>query len=706
MSDRAQERVLPGVSHHQQFGFNFRLRRLICKAFVFASIVLISDLSFAQESPKVAQRPESCHAEIKLLSPTAKSEYDLLSPVNYHFVETHDDKCQMTIRMKQEKSYACRQTDIHLTLLNQSDGTTRVQNEITVVCRYRLAGYYFSSPLYVDYHAGEVLAQTLVLPNTEIHVKIPPLDPSEEAQLHRLQPWHRSIPVIIWWILGGIVLALVSLYVNEKRRREALLKAEREASNAVEAPSPIESFMAKISPLLEATPETESEIKAFYDQLSEALRNYMSERLMLPVMESTTRQLRSKLEGNLAAGHIDELIRILSECDLVKFSRIDPSPTKRMSLVRDTSILVSSVESYLETRQAQLLAPDRVIQKPVSATDASLSATSLLVSVDFDPSAAQYSHAPHDPAEKSFTPRNIWTVAPNPVELQYDSQQNDLEGIRVTNSNLSPARMRTPVSQVSSPASHPSKGTPDKPVSEHKSLSQNTTPSLSEKTEDDVILTEEELLDKAIDNAFSGTSKRSSSQPQVSSNPEMPAVVIPRSKSGNRSTDYIPQLLSTLRPKSSHLTPVETQATKVSPSQSYQDILGIFSDEEIRLTRLDQQPRVSPISIEGMDVQELWLIHSHSYSSGHIARAQDAKDIFNHALDTFEHVSHEAPKQSLRQTLETHKAVTADAVAQEVSAIKRTPNQLDVASLTKDRMHQQAPKLPAYHHSSTESKHP
>ena len=148
----------------------------------------------------------------------------------------------------------------------------------------------------------------------------------------------------------------------------------------------------------------EAEIKMYYDKLSEALKYYLSQRLLLPVMESTTRQLRNLLKGILVDGQIDEVMRILSDCDLVKFSRVDPSPTKRMALVRDTGILVSSIERFMTQKETQ---GDQSAANPEGTTESSMAATILLVSVDFEPSAARATNP-----DKEFTPCNIWTASP------------------------------------------------------------------------------------------------------------------------------------------------------------------------------------------------------------------------------------------------------------------------------------------------------
>lgn len=322
-------------------------------------------------APDMAQA-KACHVELDVASPEPESQHALLSAVTYRFLESHDSTCQLIIRMKQDKAFSCRASEKRRTPL-PAEGTNRIQNEITVECRYRLAGYYFSSPIFLDYYQGSRLSETRVLPNTPIQITLPPAHPDEENWLQALRPWHRRVPSGILWLLGCVVILISTCAIVARRRRATRLTAL--SAKPEETPlSPIASFQADLAPLLEITPETEAAIKQYYDKLSAALRTYLAARLCLPVMESTTRQLNSILKDRLTQEHLDEISRILSACDLVKFSRTSPSPETRMTLVHDTGTLAASVEAHV---------------------------TQLEQRIDIDPPAAPHDSTPHPKPQTS-----------------------------------------------------------------------------------------------------------------------------------------------------------------------------------------------------------------------------------------------------------------------------------------------------------------
>lgn len=331
-------------------GYHRRMFPVCRLLFPFLGILCLLSLprhAHAEEksiAPDMAQA-KSCHVELDVVSPEPESKHALLSTVTYRFRESHDSTCQLIIRMKQDKAFSCRASEKRHTPL-PAEGTNRIQNEITLDCRYRLAGYYFSSPIFLDYYQGSRLSETRVLPNTPIQITLPPAHPDEENWLQVLRPWHRRVPSSIFWLLGGVVILISTFAIVARRRRATRLTAL--SAKPEEAPlSPIASFQADLAPLLEITPETEAAIKQYYDKLSAALRTYLAARLCLPVMESTTRQLNRILKDRLTQEHLDEISRILSACDLVKFSRTSPSPETRMTLVRDTGSLAASVETHI-----------------------------------------------------------------------------------------------------------------------------------------------------------------------------------------------------------------------------------------------------------------------------------------------------------------------------------------------------------------------
>ena len=71
----------------------------------------------------------------------------------------------------------------------------------------------------------------------------------------------------------------------------------------------------------------EKQIKEFYLQLSEILRQYFSRRYQITALEETTEELLRELQKQSLHWQQRSLIsNFLAECDIVKFARYVPSP--------------------------------------------------------------------------------------------------------------------------------------------------------------------------------------------------------------------------------------------------------------------------------------------------------------------------------------------------------------------------------------------
>ena len=77
-----------------------------------------------------------------------------------------------------------------------------------------------------------------------------------------------------------------------------------------------------------AARESAAEVDAFYVGVSQVLRRYLEERFGLRAPERTTEEFLRDLErgDSLARRHRGVLERFLSQCDMVKFAKVVPSP--------------------------------------------------------------------------------------------------------------------------------------------------------------------------------------------------------------------------------------------------------------------------------------------------------------------------------------------------------------------------------------------
>jgi hypothetical protein len=131
-----------------------------------------------------------------------------------------------------------------------------------------------------------------------------------------------------WWkyLLGLLLIsgfaALVYLYIK-KRQKE---KIEEEIYK-----TPIEKATSLLNNLEKKELWQHGEVKAYYSELTDIVRNYIEEAIDIPAMESTTSELieglktaSQKKKMKLSKETIDSLFVVLKQADLVKFAKSKP----------------------------------------------------------------------------------------------------------------------------------------------------------------------------------------------------------------------------------------------------------------------------------------------------------------------------------------------------------------------------------------------
>jgi hypothetical protein len=131
-----------------------------------------------------------------------------------------------------------------------------------------------------------------------------------------------------WWkyLLGLLMIAgfaaLVYWYIK-KRQKE---KIEEEIYK-----TPIEKATSLLNNLEKKELWQHGEVKAYYSELTDIVRNYIEEAIDIPAMESTTSELieglktaSQKKKMKLSKETIDSLFVVLKQADLVKFAKSKP----------------------------------------------------------------------------------------------------------------------------------------------------------------------------------------------------------------------------------------------------------------------------------------------------------------------------------------------------------------------------------------------
>ena len=167
--------------------------------------------------------------------------------------------------------------------------------------------------------------ETCEIETPEISLKIKPGEDlgeglaEDELELMAIRsPWRKGW---ILWSAGGVaVLAIASLLIWRRRRREKMVAEIRK--------SPLEVALCALEQLEKDDLVAKGELKEYYGRVSSILREYVEGRYGLQAPERTTEEFMEDLRrdsGTLSKDQKSLLEKFLMHCDLVKFAKFEPS---------------------------------------------------------------------------------------------------------------------------------------------------------------------------------------------------------------------------------------------------------------------------------------------------------------------------------------------------------------------------------------------
>ena len=132
-----------------------------------------------------------------------------------------------------------------------------------------------------------------------------------------------------WWIyilILALILGLAGLIYWYSKNKKTKTKIEEEIFS-----SPIEKATSMLNKLEKKELWQRGEIKEYYSELTDIVRNYIEEAIEIPAMESTTSELIEglkvaslKKKMKLSKDTIENLFTVLKQADLVKFAKSKP----------------------------------------------------------------------------------------------------------------------------------------------------------------------------------------------------------------------------------------------------------------------------------------------------------------------------------------------------------------------------------------------
>ena len=156
----------------------------------------------------------------------------------------------------------------------------------------------------------------------------------------------------LWpWFLLGLAVLMIGVLVWHIFFRSRLPEVV-ETSPAAPAPRPQDVALARLRALENAPLATRTQVETYYVELSDAARTYLEERLEVPALEITTRELAEAL----VAAHVQHLVpggvpqqveRVLNLADLVKFADVTPPMEEGREALDEAVQIVKRIESKL-----------------------------------------------------------------------------------------------------------------------------------------------------------------------------------------------------------------------------------------------------------------------------------------------------------------------------------------------------------------------
>ena len=304
---------------------------------------LFAVLGMAAVMPERVAAQELCHYALTDQS-DHRTHAEMLSSVQYAYAVTHDEACRLEVVPDDRDGIECERPQIDMRPVPENK---LVESRVTLKCQYRRPGYFYSAP--VHFELTEPVnghRQAFYVARRVFQVTPSSDEASLEARLtfhvwaNRVNPWP-------WLIFGASAVGMGVLGMFCLRRRKQVVP-----DDGVPELEPLEEFWLEMRVLSEIEPTTDSEMRAYHDRLSVALRRLISRDFDVACLCDTTRELFLRMKHlGLPPAICMETRRILELADLVKFAGDIPERSSNLMLLRDTGYLAARLDVLSRMRQ-------------------------------------------------------------------------------------------------------------------------------------------------------------------------------------------------------------------------------------------------------------------------------------------------------------------------------------------------------------------
>lgn len=178
-------------------------------------------------------------------------------------------------------------------------------------------------------------------------------------------PWtFAEILPYLWWVLGGVLVVLLVVWMIIRYRSKKPLFAKEEP-----VIPPYELAIQTLNEIKEGKLWQSGRTKEYYTRLTEAIRMYLDGELEIPAMEQTSFEILRALEKcpNVDAQQREKLAMMLETSDFVKFAKATPLPdenTRNLDIAYDfVNVTNERVQEVRAKEQAEREARERAAQE-------------------------------------------------------------------------------------------------------------------------------------------------------------------------------------------------------------------------------------------------------------------------------------------------------------------------------------------------------
>jgi hypothetical protein len=304
----------------KELAIDFMMKRTI-KIFILFSLITAGSLLGQDDAP------------VMLSSSVDKNRIHLGDLIHYAIQVVHDDSVQVEMPGFAANLGQFEIRDYSLAEPRKSDGKIITEASYTITTFF--TGEFEIPPVAVTYTIGT--DSTHVLMTEPIKIVVESLLASEAGDIRNVKDpveiprdwWQR----LRWPILGLLAVLLVAAVVFIIRRYRAgkSILPIREVP-----PRPAhEKALEALEHLIADDLIGRGEIKQFYIEISEIIRQYINDRYFVVALEMTTTEVLSGLTaqdmGEEIEGHFGTF---LNRCDLVKFAKFIPSENQHQDTVK------------------------------------------------------------------------------------------------------------------------------------------------------------------------------------------------------------------------------------------------------------------------------------------------------------------------------------------------------------------------------------